>query len=88
MAINAVQLRAVMRFHLKHFNTTDNKVTNNTIHNEILSDDDGVGSSNSKNLYKAAVRWSLANNGDNDLPWPTSWMDKSVKELADTLIND
>ena len=75
MAITEAQLKGVMKKHLRSFNTNPNiTITNETIHSVVLSDSDGFGQANSKQLYKGMVRWSLKNAGDNDENWPSGWM--------------
>ncbi len=80
------QLRAVMRFHLKNFNDEGVAITNDTVHSEVLAEDDGFGAANSKAIYKAAIRWTLSNQGHADRRWPANWMDLAVTELANRLI--
>ena len=84
MTIN--QLKSVMKFQLKNFNDENVEVNNQTIHNQILESDDGYGNANSKSIYKLAIRWTLRNNGHEDVAWPRNWIDLSVNELAPKLI--
>lgn len=89
MAISEPQLKGVMKKHLRSFNdNADIAISNATIHSTVLSDSDGFGQANSKQLYKGMVRWSLKNAGDNDKNWPSDWMGKSVGELAARLVQD
>jgi hypothetical protein len=80
------QLRAVMKFHLRNFNDEGVTITNATVHNEVLSDEDGFGAATSKKLYKGVIRWTLKTNGGTDPAWPDNWMDLTVTELADALL--
>ena len=81
-----VQLRAVMIHHLNNFNDEGVEVTEDTLHQEVLSDNDGFGAANSKSLYKGVIRWTLARNGHEDPDWPSKWMEMSVRDLAGALI--
>lgn len=80
------QLKNIMIFHLGNFNSSGAIVDENTIHKDILSDDDGVtGSTSSKKLYKGIIRFTIVTNGHQDSPWPLSWMDLSVTDLANKI---
>jgi len=79
------QLKEVMKYHLRHLNTQpDIRITDNTIHKDVLADDDGPPTS--KDLYRSLVQWSLSVTGDKDPSWPKGWMDQSVKDLAPKLL--
>jgi hypothetical protein len=80
------QLQEVMKFHLKNFNDEHVVIDDNTIHNTVLSANDGFGNSNSKNIYRASIRWTLKRNGHSDKAWPNDWFDKSVQYLASKII--
>jgi len=80
------QLKSVMKFHLKNFNDEGVEINDDTIHHDVLSATDGFGAANSKNIYKAVIRWTLKKNGHEDKRWPDDWMDLSVKELAPRLL--
>ncbi len=90
MPVTQALLEGAMIFHLRNFASGDNAddVSNETIHNTILKDDDGFGNATSKRLYKGIIRWTLDRNGDNDLEWPDKWMEMSVSALAERLTND
>lgn len=82
--ITKAQLIAVMIFHLSNFNRTDSVVNEDTVHRDILREDDGTTSStSSKNLYKGLVRFTIVANGHEDKKWPIKWMDQTVTDLAD-----
>ena len=84
--MNNGQLRLVMRYYLDHFNRNGVAITDETVHNTVLSDSDGFPPASSMNLYKGSVTYSLKM-GDNGTPdWPDAWMDTSVAQLADTFI--
>ena len=80
------QLKSVMKFHLTNFNDEGVDINDQTVHNTVLSDSDGYGSSNSKNIYQSVIRWTMKKNGGEDKPWPGDWMDLSVEKLAPKLI--
>ena len=76
------QLKEVMKFHLKNFNDEGVDINDNTVHNTVLSDSDGYGTSNSKTIYRAVIRWTMKKNGHEDKPWPSNWFDKDVEYLS------
>ncbi|GAA4736570.1 hypothetical protein [Flavisolibacter ginsenosidimutans] len=81
------QLMEVMKFHLNNFNDEGVTINNDTIHNSVLSDSDGVTSqTSSKNIYKGIIRWTMNANGHEDKPWPLKWMEQSVDELSTAII--
>ncbi len=75
-----------MIFHLGNFNTQGVTIDDNTIHNTVLSTGDGFGTANSKNIYRASIRWTLQTNGMQDKPWPSDWFTNSVTYLATNII--
>ena len=80
------QLKTVMIFHLTNFNRTNATVDENTIHRDILSENDGMTpATSSKNLYKGLVRFTVVKNGHQDKTWPNKWMEMSVTDLADKI---
>lgn len=80
------QLKAIMKFHLANFNDEKEKISDETIHNKILSDQDGYGNASSQYIYKAVIRWTLRKEKHADVAWPTNWMKRSVKQLAPMLL--
>jgi len=80
------QLMEVMKFHLKNFNDEGVVISDDTIHNTVLSDSDGYGTSNSKNIYRSSIRWTMQKNGHDDKPWPKDWFDKSVEYLSSNIL--
>ena len=80
------QLKKVMLYHLKNFNDEGEELSEETVHNKVLSTTDGFGSANSKNIYRNVVRWTLRKLKHKDKPWPTDWMKLSVKDLASKLL--
>jgi len=77
----------IMLYELAAFNDEGVDLTEETIHNEVLSDNDGFGSATSKNIYRSSIRWVLAKNGYQDVSWPQDWMDWNVNDLAEKLLN-
>jgi len=80
------QLKEVMKFHLGNFNDEGVEINDNTIHNTVLSETDGYGDSNSKSIYRAAIRWTMKKNGHEDKPWPADWFEKSVDYLSSKIL--
>lgn len=80
------QLKEVMKFHLRNFNDEVVEISDNTIHNTVLSDTDGFGSSSSKRIYRAVIRWTMQHNGHEDNPWPSDWFEKSVEYLSSKIL--
>jgi len=76
------QIKAILRDQLRAFNQNQ-PVSDQTVFNTILSDSDGfTPSTSSKRLFKALVRFALANNGHTDVSWPSNWIDMTVADLA------
>jgi hypothetical protein len=84
--ITTTQLRAAMKAMLRHFNDEGLTINDATVHNTVLSATDGFGSSNSKNIYRQSVQWTLITNADLRPRWPGDWMEQSVSELASKLL--
>ncbi|MFM9839500.1 MAG: hypothetical protein ACKVOQ_14620 [Cyclobacteriaceae bacterium] len=80
------QLKEVMKFHLTNFNDEGVEIGDTTIHSTVLSDSDGYGASNSKNIYRAVIRWTMKKNGHEDKPWPSNWFDKDVEYLSSKIL--
>ncbi|MDX1911575.1 MAG: hypothetical protein SFV22_08830 [Saprospiraceae bacterium] len=81
------QLIEVMKYHLRNFNDEGvNPVDENVIHHQILSASDGIGRANSKDIYKAFVRWTLIRSGHADKNWPDNWMETTVLSLSSKLL--
>lgn len=84
--MNNAQLREVMKYHLKNFSINDVEITDETLHKDILSEEDGIGSANSKRIYRSFIRWTLLQAGEEDKPWPKKWIDLSVADFSTKLI--
>jgi len=82
------QLMEVMKYHLRNFSSDGDKITDETIHSTVLTDDDGFGSASSKRIYRSFIRWTLKQAGHEDKKWPKNWMELSVSELTEKLLND
>jgi hypothetical protein len=80
------QLKSVMKFHLKNFSKKNVPISDDTVHNQVLSENDGYGTANSKNIYKALIRHTLRQYQHEDKRWPDDWMDLTVGDLASRLL--
>jgi hypothetical protein len=80
------QLEDVMLFHLQNFNDEAVTLTTETVHDTVLSTSDGFGPSNSKNIYRGVIRWTIKKQKMKDKPWPKDWMKSTVADLASKLI--
>ncbi len=80
------QLKQVMKYHLKSFNDEGVQINDQTAHNTILSDSDGLGNANSKAIYRALIRWTMIKNNHKDVIWPSNWFEKDVSYLAAKII--
>lgn len=81
------QLKEVMKYYLKAFNDENVEISDETVHNEALSSEDGfTGPTSSKSIYRASVRWTLSRAGHDDKSWPSGWFDKDVNFLAEKII--
>ena len=82
------QLMNVMKYQLKHFNDEGVVIDNDTIHDTVLSDNDGFSTQTaSKSVYKGVIRWTLAKAKQDDRDWPADWMSMSVADLAAELLS-
>ena len=85
--MTVLQLKEIMKYHLRSFNDENVRISDNTIHNEVLDTNDMIGSMNSKKLYKNFIRYTIKKNKLEDKKWPVKWMELTVSELANTLIS-
>lgn len=77
------QIIAIMKYYLAGFNDENVQISEQTVHNEVLSDTDGVTSAtSSKRLYKGLVNFALDKNGHGMPKWPEDWIELTVDELA------
>ena len=80
------QLKGVMKFQLNNFNDEGVEINDQTIHNSVLSEDDGFGHVNSVQLYKDSIKFTLVKQGHKLKKWPPGWLYTSVEVLAERLI--
>lgn len=79
-------LKSIMLFQLQHINAGTEILTEDVIHETVLSDSDGFGPANSKNNYQNNVIYSISQAGKEVKKWPADWMKMSVAELASKLL--
>lgn len=80
------QIIKICLYYLAAFNDEQVELSESTIHNKVLSENDGITSAtSSKRIYKALVTWALAANNHPIKPWPADWMTISVAALAEKL---
>lgn len=84
--ITKEKLMEIMLYSLASFNDEGVNLSETTIHSEVLSDQDGYGAGNSKNIYKGAIDWIFWKNDLGRKVWPSGWMQMNVADLADTLL--
>lgn len=85
--VTPAQLMAVMKYHLSSFDDEQVPINNDTIHDTVLSDSDGLTPQvSSKRLYKGLMVWTIDQSGMTVKDWPSNWMTLSVAELANKLI--
>jgi|GEM_PF-1094268 hypothetical protein len=79
-------LKQVMKFHLRNFNLQQLAVTDDTVHNAILSNNDGMGGASSQQIYRSLIHWTLLQKDCDSVQWPVDWMSWSVDLLAEKLV--
>lgn len=88
---NKITLEALMenmRVKLQAFNNEGVEISDQTIHSEVLSVEDGFKpSQSSSKLYKGAILWTIWANGGKNATWPSDWMSQSVQQLAEFIIS-
>lgn len=80
------QLKTVMKFQLDNFNDEGVMIGDETIHKDVLSEDDGFAHVNSMQIYKDVIRFTLMKQGHKIKKWPEHWMDLTVEDLANQII--
>ena len=85
MPITNETLRQVMRYYLDHFNSGSATITDQTVHDTVLTSGGG-GLIDTKGLYEGSVRYTLSVSGGGKPDWPDEWMPMTVEELAAELI--
>ncbi len=85
--ISKDDLMNVMLYELAAFNDEGVDLDTQTLHDDVLDDNDGFGAASSKSLYKGSIDWVLWNADYPHRNWPSNWMDMTVDELSDMLLN-
>ena len=85
MPITNEQLRQVMRYYLDHFNSGSAAITDQTVHDTVLTSGGG-GLIDTKGLYEGSVRYTLNVSGGGKPVWPDDWMAMTVQALAAELV--
>lgn len=80
------QLKNVMKFQLDNFNDEGVTVNDDTLHKEVLNEEDGFGHVNSVQIYKDVIRFTLMKQGHKLKKWPEQWLEMSVADLSDQII--
>lgn len=80
------QLRSVMKFQLSNFNDEGVEINDDTIHGDVLSEDDGFAHVNSVQIYKDVIKFTLLKQGHKLKNWPTNWLEMSVFNLSNEII--
>ncbi len=80
------QLKEVMKFQLQNFSKDDIVINDDTIHGDVLSDDDGFGHVNPVKIYRDAIRFTLKKEGHELKKWPDQWLKLSLHDLAIQII--
>ncbi|NQT77871.1 MAG: hypothetical protein HQ565_09170 [Bacteroidetes bacterium] len=79
------QLKEIMKFQLSNFNDEGVPINNQTVHNAVLSEDDGFGHVNSVQLYKDVIKFVLVKQGHKLKKWPSNWLEMDVDELSSAI---
>jgi len=86
--ITVDELINAMRKLLTNFNDEGVTISEDTVHNEVLSSEDGFGQASSKVIYKSSVDWIIwRNGGKKRKKWQSNWMEKTVREVAEKLLS-
>lgn len=80
------QLRDIMKFQLMNFNDEEVIINNDTLHKEVLNEEDGFGHVNSVQIYKDVMRFTLMKQGHKLKKWPEQWLELSVADLSELII--
>lgn len=86
MSTTTADVLEILKYHLSNFNKKGVEITENTQPRHILSESDGFGSANSKNLFRGSVRWTFKHNRLKDKPWPKDWFTLPIAVLAEKLL--
>ncbi len=80
------QLRQIMKFQLGNFNDEGVNINDDTIHDTVLSTDDGFAHVNSVEMYKNVIQFTLIKQGNGLKNWPDYWLSLSVADLSNQII--
>jgi hypothetical protein len=80
------QLKNVMKFQLDNFNDEGVSIGDDTIHKDVLSEDDGFAHVNSVLIYRDVIRFTLMKQGHKLKKWPGNWLNLSVSDLSELII--
>lgn len=83
--LTEVQIRSILRFHLKNLSTSGAPTTDDTVFSGALSDL-SIGGMSARVLFKAVSRRDIVINGGIDKPWPSNWLTLTVATLAPKLV--
>lgn len=83
--LTEVQIRTILRFHLRNLGTSGQAVTDDSVFQDDLSDLAVAGMS-SRVLFKAVSRRDIVRNGGQDKTWPANWLQLTPKTLAPKLV--
>ncbi len=85
--MTVAQLTEAMKYYLKGYNDEGVVITSQTIHNTVLSEDDGIGDVNSKVMYFHSITLYLHKAGQEPLnQWPSGWMEMTLETVAEKLL--
>lgn len=77
-----------MLIKLQVFNNEGVALSGESVHDEVLSPDDGFESSpSSKKLYYGAMQWTIWANKGTKVKWPNNWITYTVNDLADFIMS-
>lgn len=79
-------LTSIMLYQLQNLNGSDENLPPDTVHSSILSDKDGYGAANSKNIYRNSIIFTLKKANKEIKKWPADWMSLTVSDLASKLL--
>jgi len=85
---NQSALLEVVKYELNSpiLNKDRGEVTDDTILSDILSDTDGIGASNSKNIFESAIRFTIDRNNLPKKDWPAAWISLTVRQFCESVV--
>lgn len=75
-----------MKYHLNNLKKEGIDITDDTIHEDVLSLSDGFGMANTEHIYEYVINETFSLNNETSKTWPLDWMKLSVKDLASKLV--